>query len=246
MVDEPDAPVPFSLRRWSQRKHDAAREASAPAAVPSPAPSPAAIAPAAVPAATTGSPALPVEQAPPLPPVESLTIDSDFGPFMQPKVAEDVKRAALKKLFSDPQFNVMDGLDIYVGDYTQPDPMPAGMLDKLGKVYGMLAKDEAPAATDAASHASAGEREATAAAPTDVDAHDAGALDSGREHAVRTAPPPDAAVEVAADESLTAPAAPALAIPEATPPSASAPAPSATAAPPSPQVLPPATRRPSA
>jgi hypothetical protein len=62
-------------------------------------------------------------------------------PYLQPKVAEDVKRAALRKLFSDPQFNVMDGLDIYIDDYTKPDPMPAGMLAKLGKVYAVL--DEA-------------------------------------------------------------------------------------------------------
>ena len=74
----------------------------------------------------------------PLPPVESLTFESDYSAFMQPKVDEVTKRAALKKLFSDPSFNVMDGLDIYVGDYTQSDPMPAGMLEKLSAVYAML------------------------------------------------------------------------------------------------------------
>jgi hypothetical protein len=74
--------------------------------------------------------------------VESLTHDSDFSPFMQPKVDEAVRRAALKKLFTDPRFNVMDGLDIYVGDYTQPDPMPEGMLEKLGKVYAAVIHDE--------------------------------------------------------------------------------------------------------
>ena len=91
-----------------------------------------------VPVATNAAASPSASAEPPLPPVDTLTIDSDFAPFLQPKVAEDVKRAALKKLFSDPQFNVMDGLDIYIGDYTQPDPMPDGMLDKLGKVYGML------------------------------------------------------------------------------------------------------------
>ena len=38
----------------------------------------------------------------------------------------------------------MDGLDIYVGDYTQADPMPAGMLDKLSAVYKMLDPVEPP------------------------------------------------------------------------------------------------------
>ena len=87
----------------------------------------------------------------PLPPVDSLTFDSDFAAFMQPKVDEGTKRAALKKLFSNEHFNVMDGLDIYVGDYTQPDPMPEGMLDKLAKVYEAIKPfDDAQAATDAA------------------------------------------------------------------------------------------------
>ena len=36
--------------------------------------------------------------------------------------------AALKKLFSDPHFNVMDGLDTYIDDYGKPDPIPPSML----------------------------------------------------------------------------------------------------------------------
>ena len=43
----------------------------------------------------------------------------------------DVRNAAMKKLFADPHFNVMDGLDIYIGDYTQPDPLPEGMLAQM-------------------------------------------------------------------------------------------------------------------
>jgi len=92
-------------------------------------------------------------EAAPLPPVDSLTFDSDFSAYMQPKIDEETKRAALRKLFSDPSFNVMDGLDIYVGDYTQSDPMPAGMLDKLSAVYAML--DPAKPALDARSAAGA-------------------------------------------------------------------------------------------
>jgi hypothetical protein len=72
------------------------------------------------------------ESAPPLlPPVDELTPDSDFRGFLHPKVDEDVKRAALKKLFSDPRFNVMDGLDIYIDDYSKPDPLPLDMLAQM-------------------------------------------------------------------------------------------------------------------
>ena len=79
----------------------------------------------------------------PLPPVESLTFDSDYRAFLHPTVDEGVKRAAFKKLFSDPRFNVMDGLDTYIGDYTLADPMPEGMLDKLAKVYAVVTEPEA-------------------------------------------------------------------------------------------------------
>ena len=40
----------------------------------------------------------------------------------------DVRNAAMKKLFADPQFNVMDGLDIYIDDYSKSDPIPEAML----------------------------------------------------------------------------------------------------------------------
>ena len=42
-----------------------------------------------------------------------------------------MKNAALKKLFTDPHFNVMDGLDTYIDDYGKPDPMPEGMLRQM-------------------------------------------------------------------------------------------------------------------
>eukprot|EP01034_Spumella_vulgaris_P015828 gene15828-20220_t len=31
----------------------------------------------------------------------------------------------------------MDGLDIYIGDYTQPDPLPEGMLRKMASAHAM-------------------------------------------------------------------------------------------------------------
>ena len=66
--------------------------------------------------------------APDLPPIESLTPDSDYRAFFQPKVNDDVRRAALKKLFGDPHFNVMDGLDVYIDDYSKSEPIPPAML----------------------------------------------------------------------------------------------------------------------
>jgi hypothetical protein len=68
---------------------------------------------------------------PQLPPLDELTLDSDYRGFFHPKVGEDVKRAALKKLFSDPHFNVMDGLDTYIDDYSISEPIPAEMLAQM-------------------------------------------------------------------------------------------------------------------
>jgi hypothetical protein len=68
---------------------------------------------------------------PDLPPLESLNFDSDFGAFMHARVDAGVRRAALKMLFRDPRFNVMDGLDVYIDDYSKEDPIPPGMLAQL-------------------------------------------------------------------------------------------------------------------
>ena len=80
----------------------------------------------------------PKAAAPELPPIEKLTIDSDYRDFFHPKVGEDVRRAALKKLFSDPRFNVMDGLDVYIDDYSKTEPIPPAMLAGLRQAQNIL------------------------------------------------------------------------------------------------------------
>ena len=57
--------------------------------------------------------------------------DSDFGQFLRQEISEEVRRKAMKTLFADPHFNVMDGLDIYIGDYNTPDPLPKSMLRQM-------------------------------------------------------------------------------------------------------------------
>ena len=78
------------------------------------------------------------DAAPDLPPLDQLTMDSDFRGFFHPKVSDDVRRAALKKLFSDPHFNVMDGLDVYIDDYSKTEPIPAAMLAGLKQAQNIL------------------------------------------------------------------------------------------------------------
>ena len=62
---------------------------------------------------------------------ETLTIDSDFKPFLARAVAPEVKNAAFRKLFADPHFNVMDRLDIYIDDYSIPSPLPESVLRQM-------------------------------------------------------------------------------------------------------------------
>jgi hypothetical protein len=71
------------------------------------------------------------ETAPQLPAIDSLSFESEFKDFMHSKVEESVKRAALKKLFADPRFNVMDGLDTYIDDYSKEDPISEELLAQL-------------------------------------------------------------------------------------------------------------------
>ena len=69
--------------------------------------------------------------APSMADVQSLTKDSDYTQFMAGEVAPEVKNAAMKKLFADPHFNVMDRMDVYIDDYGQSDPIPQAMLRQM-------------------------------------------------------------------------------------------------------------------
>ncbi len=147
--------------RWSRRKVQARQEEpqavdrpvrQAMGATPvaaAPIPTPWAVESSAAPGQPTAPP-LPeterrTEAAPPLPTlddVRALTPDADFSRFVAPEVSPDVRNAAMKKLFSDPFFNEMDGLDIYIDDYSKPDPLPASLARKLVSAQFMKLFDE--------------------------------------------------------------------------------------------------------
>jgi hypothetical protein len=95
------------LTRWSRLKHKAVEEKK------------------------TEPAKAPDQQPAELPPVDSLTFESDFAAFLKADVEESVKRAALKKLLHDPRFNVMDGLDTYIDDYTKTDPIDPAIVRTL-------------------------------------------------------------------------------------------------------------------
>jgi len=88
------------LRRWSQRKHAIARGES-----------PVEPAPAVAP------PTPPAAEPPPLPDPTTLTLADDFSVFLGEKVPHALKRQAMQHLFSHPQFNEVDMLDVYMEDF---------------------------------------------------------------------------------------------------------------------------------
>lgn len=94
------------LTRWSRVK----REQSAVAAVPAPAPPPAEDV-----AAEHRAPALTDED---MPPLESLSEQSDLQPFLSSGVSDSLRRKAMRKIFLNTRFNVRDGLDDYDEDFT--------------------------------------------------------------------------------------------------------------------------------
>ena len=76
--------------------------------------------------------------APPLPPVEGLTPESDFKPFMAANVDGETRRAALKKLFADAHFNVPDPFEAYSEDYTVGETIPLEMLKRINEATKLL------------------------------------------------------------------------------------------------------------
>ncbi|OOG41097.1 DUF3306 domain-containing protein [Polaromonas sp. A23] len=128
------------LSRWARRKTDVLQgkplDESAPAPVPDAATQIApggAVAPTPETAATAPAEAsVPLEEKLlTLDDVKLLDKNSDFKPFMAGDVGPEVRNAAMKKLFADPHFNVMDGLDIYIDDYSKSDPIPESMLRQM-------------------------------------------------------------------------------------------------------------------
>ncbi|HEY6354715.1 MAG TPA: DUF3306 domain-containing protein [Burkholderiaceae bacterium] len=150
--------------RWSQRKA-LARQGAAPPALPTQPERPPAEAPAATSmgGAVTPAVALPVQPVdltaaapghaqpqpasppPTLADVAALTRESNYSRFVAPDVDSEVRNAALKNLFSDPRFNVMDGLDVYIDDYSKPDPLPLSSVRKMAQAAFLGLIDAEPA-----------------------------------------------------------------------------------------------------
>lgn len=140
-------PAEGFFQRWSRLKADPEAPLADAAAL---APAPHEPAPPA--AHVTAAVAAPLQAAPPLDEdgaaarlprledVAGLHAGSDYSVFFARGVDKSVQRGALKKLFADPHFNIGDGLDLYMGDYNKPDPIPAAMMSTLRHTQSFFAQ----------------------------------------------------------------------------------------------------------
>jgi len=150
------------LSRWSRRKLEAKE---------SPATAPEAERPAAAKAAP------PAEAAEPAAAEPHLRDSAGYREFFDPRVDEKLRRAALKGLFSDPHFNIMDGLDTYIDDYSIADPIPEAMLRRLNQAKELFLFDDEKETTAEAGDAAAQpspESESAVALPTQSSVDGAG------------------------------------------------------------------------
>ena len=219
------------LSRWSRRKAQVRQETAPTAppmvqaeplppaeAAPASAMAPVTTADVAATAETAGRPEADGPPAPrSMPPptleeVKSLTPASDFSRFVAPNVDSGVKNAAMRKLFTDPHFNVMDGLDTYIEDYGRADPIPKSMLRQMvqARMLGLLddEMEEQPVPAKAVAQGElepAGDAEPTLSAPETADqtgsapeavqieaAHDAATPEPSTVPTERTAGTPEA------------------------------------------------------
>ena len=151
--------------------------------------------------------------APPAPTLEEaqrLTTADDFSRFVGRNVDPQVKHTALRTLFSDPHFNVMDGLDTYIDDYGKPDPLPPGMLRQMvqSSMLGLFDDEPtAPAKADADADPSASTQPAAGGPPEPAHnpAHATEATEAATQAAApvdTTAPPPSTPLATPSDEDI--------------------------------------------
>lgn len=108
---------PF-LSRWSRRKLEPKSAPPTPESILPPEPVP------------------PAEASPPpdLPDIETLNKDSDYTAFLKAGVPQELKQAALQKLWaSDPALMAPEVMDLHMGDYTAPATGMVKTAWRLGK-----------------------------------------------------------------------------------------------------------------
>lgn len=123
MTDEVDKQAEGFAGRWSRLKTEArAVKAAEPEAE-------------ALPAVETLAPPAAEEKPVELPPLETLTRESDFSLFMRGDVASDLRAQALRKLWTlDPHFAAIDITECHSIDFNAVQCFPEGLKNTIYRV----------------------------------------------------------------------------------------------------------------
>jgi hypothetical protein len=130
--------------------------------------------------------------APLLPSLESMTEESNFGAFMAPGVTPELRRLALRKMFTNPKYAVVDPLDPYRADYAAFTPLgntiTSDMKYHAERLLRKQFEKDAEAAEAAGNAPAEAEPEAHAAADAEAAADTAGAPHAGANAEAAVAP----------------------------------------------------------
>lgn len=171
---EGSADEPF-LSRWSRRKQAAREPPSEPAVAPDEeaAAKPLAEARGAAAPGDQAEAGPPQDEPPELPPLESLTEESDFSAFMHATVDPALRRLALRKMWGNPKYGIVDPLDPFRADFAAFTPLGDIVTSDMKFHAERLLRKELEKAAEAAE---AAEAAGTAAAASDQgEAADGGA-----------------------------------------------------------------------
>ena len=82
------------------------------------------------------------------------------------KLLTDRQRTRLKKLFADPHFNVMDGLDVYIEDYNLTTPIAENTMRRLVQARTLRLFDDVEQAEPGPGDSDSASLAASTASPT--------------------------------------------------------------------------------
>lgn len=138
--------------------------------------------------------------------VAGLTRDSDYSPFVANGIDEAIKRSAMKKLFSDPHFNLMDGLDIYIDDYSVFEPIRPEMLALIEHAKPLLdpLKQLQNAVVSLLQETDAGEGKVVAAGAAQDEAGDSAAMQASIDQTLSQERKFDGSIETLTQEQAAA------------------------------------------
>jgi len=102
-----------------------------------------------------------------LPPLESLTAESDFSAFMQPGVDSTLRSAALRKMWQNPIYGVVDDLDPFRADFAAFTPLGDIITSDMKFHAERLLREQLEKAVGDADSAGSASGEPTASGPAE-------------------------------------------------------------------------------